>query len=289
MEYEGRLFRPPSESGSLIIQATIGCSHNACAFCTMYREKKFRIRSTEAITQDLKEAAGLYGHHVKRLFFADGDALILPTVDLLALMSLAQSLFPDLERIGIYGSPNALRTKSVRDLAGLKQAGLGMIYTGIESGSDAVLELMNKECSAAEMVELCRRVKSANIPISTMIILGLGGDGLSESHARDSAKVLNKIQPEFLSFMTLMVEEPAELADWIRKDTFKLLTPLDTAKEVHLMLNGLTLRDTLLRSNHASNYLDLNGHLPEDQPKILHALKALIDQEDVHETKWRSL
>jgi radical SAM superfamily enzyme YgiQ (UPF0313 family) len=255
----------------------------------MYREKKFRIRSTEAITQDLTEAAGLYGHHVRRLFFADGDALILPTSDLLALMSLAQSLFPKLERIGIYGSPNALRTKVVSELERLKQAGLGMIYTGIESGSDAVLELMNKECSAAEMIELCQRVKSANIPISTMIILGLGGTALSESHARESAKVINAIQPEFLSFLTLMVEEPAELADWIRKGTFKLLTPLDTAKEVHLMLSALTLRDTLLRSNHASNYLDLNGHLPEDQPKILRSLKALIDREAVYEPQWRSL
>lgn len=289
MEYEGRLFRPPSESGSLIIQATIGCSHNRCAFCTMYREKKFLIRPVSAIKKDIEEAALLYGARVKRLFFADGDALILPTETLLELMSFSRILFPGLSRIGVYGSPNALRTKSVEELICLKDAGLGMIYTGIESGSDEVLEKMHKDCSAHEMTELCLRVKNAGIPLSTMIILGLGGSALSEVHALESAKIVNAIQPEFLSFLTLMVEPPSELTEWIRRGSFTLLTPLETAQEVFLMLSALKLNNTLLRSNHASNYLDLNGHLPEDKARIISVLKSNLERESVYEPAWRSL
>ena len=288
MEYEGRVFRPPSEGRSLIIQATIGCSHNRCRFCTMYREKKFRMRSSDEIIGELKGLRDYYKHY-RRIFLADGDALGMPTTELMKILSFIREHIPQINRVGIYAHGKNLLGKSVEELKSLKEAGIGIVYIGLESGSDKVLAQMNKGISVAECVEGALRAKAAGMKVSVMLISGLGGRTLMREHAVESARAVNRIKPNYLSLLTLMLDDSAEIMRDIEDGSFELLEPEEVLDEARIFLQETNLDKTIFRSNHASNYLAMEGVLGRDKEKLLKEIDEAMEDEDYKEEFFRGL
>ena len=205
MRYEGTVYRPPSEGRSLIIQATIGCSHNKCTFCEMYKDKKFRMRNIDEVFEDLRSARARYSY-IEKIFLADGDALIIPTNRLILILDEINSLFPECKRITVYASPKSILLKSPEELSLLKEHGLYMVYLGLESGDDTILAAVNKGASSSQLIEAGKRIKDADIKISCTLISGLGGKEKWTEHAINSAKVINEIDPDYLGLLTLRVE-----------------------------------------------------------------------------------
>lgn len=288
MVYEGRVFRPPSEGRSLIIQATIGCSHNRCRFCTMYREKKFRMRSSHEIIEELKGLSEYYKHY-RRIFLADGDAMGMPTSELMEILTFIRENIPQINRVGIYAHGKNLLEKSVEELEKLKEAGLGIVYIGLESGSDKVLAQMNKGISVGECVEGALRAKEAGIKISVMLISGLGGRKLMREHAVESAGAVNRIKPNYLSLLTLMLDDSAEIMRDIEDGSFELLGPEEVLDEARIFLEETSLDKTIFRSNHASNYLAMEGVLGRDKEKLLKEIEEAMEDEDYKEEFFRGL
>ena len=268
MEYIGKVFRPPSEARSLIIQCTIGCSHNKCTFCGMYKEDEFRIRPLEDVLRDLEEMSR-YGQVYRRIFLADGDALILPMEHLKTLLTKIAELFPKVERVGIYASPKSIATKTVEQLKELKELGLGIAYLGVESGSDLILEKMKKGVTAEELLHQGQKLKDAGIDLSVTLISGLGGKEHTLEHATESAKFISTLQPNYLGLLTLMLEPQTELYQDIQQGRFELLTPTEVLEETRLFVSLVEGKDIVFRSNHASNYLSLGGVLDQEKERIL--------------------
>ncbi|MDA8235111.1 MAG: radical SAM protein [Clostridia bacterium] len=273
MKYDLPLFRPPSEAYSLIIQVTLGCSHNKCTFCSAFKTKTFKIRTLDEVEADLKEARKTHPY-VGKIFLADGDALILPTEYLLKLFSLIRKLFPECNRIGIYGSAKAINRKTLAELKQFGQEGLGIIYLGLESGNDQVLTNINKGVTADETIRAGLKVKEAGIPLSITIISGMGSRELLREHALDTARVLNAIDPDYLGLLALMIVEGTPLFEQKQRGQFEVLTPKEIMAETKLLLENLELTNCVFRANHASNYYPLMGTLPEDKPALL----ALLDK-----------
>ncbi|MEA4846546.1 MAG: radical SAM protein, partial [Clostridiaceae bacterium] len=253
MIYDEPLYRPPSEAYSLIIQVTIGCSHNKSTFCSMYKSKKFRIRSKSDIFRDLEEMSA-YSKKIRRIFLADGDALVLKTADLKDILQKIRELFPYCERIGIYATPGDILRKTAGELTELKEHGLGIVYLGIESGSDKILRDINKGANSKEIIEAGKRIVSSGIKLSVTLISGLGGKDGWEEHARESARVINEINPDYLGLLTLLIESGTQLYNMVQEDTFKLLSPEEVARETQILIENLELQNCIFRSNHASNY-----------------------------------
>ncbi len=268
MRYEGSLYRPPSEAYSLIVQATIGCTHNKCTFCSMYKDKQFRIRSTHEIIEDFKIGRERYGY-VKRIFIADGDALAIKTEELVKILSFIKENFPECERVGIYGSPKAILSKTDEELKRLRSLGLGIVYLGVESGSENILKKINKGVTRGEMVKAGRRVVESGIELSITLISGIGGRKDSKEHAIESAKIINEINPSYVGLLTLIVEKGTPLYDDVQKGEFILLTPKEVLLETKEMVTNLNVNNCIFRSNHASNYVALKGTLPHDKDMIL--------------------
>lgn len=288
MEYEGRVFRPPSEGRSLIIQATIGCSHNKCRFCTMYREKKFRIRSSDEIIEELRGLKNYYDYY-KRIFLADGDAMGMPTSELMRILTFIREEITQINRVGIYAHGKNLLGKSIEELKRLKDAGLGIVYIGLESGSDKVLSQMNKGISVEECVEGALRAKKAGMKVSVMLISGLGGRELMREHAVESARAVNRIKPNYLSLLTLMLDDSAEIMRDIEEGRFELLSPEEVLDEARIFLEETSLDKTIFRSNHASNYLAMEGVLGRDKEKLLREIEEAIEEKDYREEFFRGL
>ncbi len=275
---EGMVFRPPSEARSLILRITIGCSHNRCTFCSMYRDVQFRVRPLDEIKALIMQAAA-DDPDLRRVFLADGNALVLPTEKLLTIMGLLHDAFPALTRITCYGGPWDILRKSPEELALLKAAGMKIIYLGIESGDDEVLALLDKGVTAAEMTEAGKKVMQSGIKLSAMVILGAGGLALSEQHALHTAKVVSAIEPTMLSALTLMLHEGTELRDLADKGHFTMLNASQLMSELTMMLTHIEVtKPCIFRSNHISNLLPLAGNLPEDKEKLLATAKQRVDQ-----------
>lgn len=275
IRYEGRLYRPPSEANSLILQATLGCSYNECAFCGMYRDKRFRVRPLEELRAEIAWAAReLRG--VRKVFLADGDALIAKAAFLRAVLEALRAAFPDLARVSCYASPQALQIRSVAELRELRELGLSLYYLGIESGHDEVLRRLTKGVDSAEMIAVAEKANEAGVKLSTMILLGAGGRELSCEHARESARVVNAIQPRFLSTLVMTPVEGTPLFEQHLRGEVDELDPVELAAELREFLAHLRLERTVFRSNHASNYLALAGRLPEDQPALLATLDSVL-------------
>lgn len=272
MRYEGNLYRPPSEAYSLIVQATIGCSHNKCTFCSMYKGEQFKIRNTKEIIDDLLLGRKYY-KKVKRVFLADGDALIMKTEELVKILQSIEIIFPECERVGIYGSPKSVLSKSQEDLQELKSLGLGIIYLGLESGSDKILRDINKGVDSREMIKAGKMIASSGIELSITLISGIGGKKDSLEHAIESAKVLNKMKPDYIGLLTLLLEEGTELYEEVKKGKFQLLTPREVLLETKILVKGLEVDNCLFRSNHASNYISLKGTLMKDKEHILNQIE----------------
>lgn len=268
MRYEGSLYRPPSEAYSLIVQATIGCTHNKCTFCSMYKDDDFRVRSTEEIIEDLKSGRKRY-NRVNRIFIADGDALAIRNEELEKILVFIKETFPECERVGIYGSPKAILSKSPEELKRLKELGVGIIYLGVESGSEKILKAINKGVSRAEMVKAGQMVVESGIKLSVTLISGIGSIEDSEEHAVESAKIINEINPDYVGLLTLIIEENAPLYEDLQSGKFKLLTPEEVLLETRTMVENINIDNCIFRSNHASNYVSLKGTLSQDKELIL--------------------
>lgn len=268
MRYEGSLYRPPSEAYSLIVQATLGCTHNKCTFCSMYKDKSFRVRSTEDIIEDFRIGRERY-KLVNRIFIADGDALVIKTEELVKILKYIKVNFPECERIGIYGSPKAILTKTKEELEILKDLGLGIVYLGVESGSDKILKAINKGVTREEMVQAGRRVVESGVNLSITLISGLGGRTDSLEHAKESASIINEIKPNYVGLLTLIVEEGVPLYDDVKSGKFSLLTPKEVLLETKEMVENINVDNCVFRSNHASNYVPLKGTLAKDKDLIL--------------------
>ncbi|MDK2867806.1 MAG: hypothetical protein PWP38_2121 [Clostridiales bacterium] len=290
MRYEGAVYRPPSEARSLIIQTTIGCSHNQCTFCYMYKAKKFRVRKLEEILADLQDVKAQYGDITNNIFLADGNALCLHTDKLVTVLETIKSLFPSSGRIGIYAAPKDILNKTPEELTLLKAKGIEIAYLGIESGSDKVLKDVKKGVTQREMIEAGQKLKASGIKLSAMIISGLGGKADWELHADESAKVVNAIQPDYLALLTLLTPEGTPLYDSVQDGSFELLDANAVLAETRRMLEKVELKDCVFRSNHVSNYLSLAGHFPEDKTRLLDAIDhSLGDSRQLRDEWMRQL
>lgn len=279
LQYEGTLYRPPSEANSLILQATIGCSYNECAFCAMYRDKRFRIRKPDELLAEIDWAREHAGP-VRKVFLADGDALIARPAFLHTLLDALREAFPNLSRVSCYASPQALQVRTVAQMSELREAGLSLYYLGIESGDDQVLAELTKGVTADEMIAAATKAHDAGVKLSTMILLGAGGRGRSEPHAMNSARVVNAIRPRFVSTLVMTPVEGTPLFDRAERGEVDELTPIELARELRLFLGALDLPGTVFRSNHASNFLTVSGTLPKDRDRMLEALDWVIENPD---------
>ncbi len=281
IQYEGTLYRPPSEANSLILQATIGCSYNECSFCGMYRDKRFRVRPLDELLSEIARAKDEFGAgHVRKVFLADGDALIAKTAFLQKILVALRDAFPNLRRVSCYASPQSLQVRSVDDMRALRDAGLTLYYLGIESGHDVVLERLVKGVDAAEMIRVAVKANEAGVALSTMVLLGAGGRELSEAHALESARVVNAIQPRFVSTLVMTPVEGTPLAEEDARGEVDHLDPLELAAELRTFVDALELDGSIFRSNHASNYLTLSGSLPKDKARMVEALDAVLARPD---------
>lgn len=276
MIYEGDVYRPPSEAESLIIQLTIGCAHNSCTFCTMYRNDKFRIRSLDEVFEDLQWVKRYYPYRFDRVFLADGDALIVKTPDLIAVLDKIFELFPQVERVTTYGAAKDVLVKTPEELRLLREHGLEMVYLGAESGSDKVLTDVNKRVTAAQTVEACLKLKAAGIKTSMTLITGLGGRADSREHAIASAKLVSQAKPEYLGLLTLSIPRNTPLEKAFKEGSFEMLTPVEFLEEQKLFLEHVDSEDTVLRSNHISNYMSLRGTLNRDRDQMISQLERGI-------------
>jgi len=277
--YEPPLFRPPSEAKSVIVQATIGCSHNRCTFCGMYSTKKFREKSLEEIRRDMKILSRFYPD-ARRLFLADGNAFCMSTEKLLEILNMAKEYFPKLERVSAYATPMDVLEKSGEEIRVLAENGLKLLYLGLESGDDDILREVRKGASSEEMVKAGRKAIENGMSLSVTAILGLGGRDRSEKHAVNTAKVLNRMKPQFTAFLTLMIVEGTPLYYKILRGGFKPLSKLEYLVELRKIVELLDY-ETIFRSNHASNYLPLKAKLPEEKEKLLETIDFALRHPEV--------
>ena len=289
MRYFGSVYRPPSEARSLIVQVTYGCSHNTCAFCSMYKAKKFTLRPMEEILEDFRLARQAYSK-VGRIFLADGDALIRPAADLERILEVIAELFPECARVTCYASPSSIHKRTPEELKRLRERNLTMVYMGLESGCDEVLKRMRKGHTAADIVAAGQKINAAGIDLSVTAISGLGGVELWREHAMDTAAALSAMKPAYIGLLTLMVEPGTPLYDWVEKGQFQLLDSHQVLEETALLVAQLDCEGAVFRMNHASNYLTLKGTLNEDKQALLKRIhSAMSGRTDLRPEYFRAL
>jgi radical SAM superfamily enzyme YgiQ (UPF0313 family) len=272
MEYIGRIIRPPSEADSILLQVSVGCSHNRCTFCGAYRKKRFAIKSMERIEADIRHA-GLHCRDQRRLFLVDGDPLIIPQARLLAILDKVREHLPWVTRVGCYANAKAISLKSDGELAELRRRGLGMLFLGLESGDDEVLRRVGKWGDSERITMHARRAIHAGFKLNVTVLLGLGGVDGSQRHARETGRVLTAIDPEQAAALTLMLIPGTPLHDQWGQGLFRLPDARGMLAELRLMLQETTLTKGLFLCNHASNYLPLKIRLPREKQSAI----ALID------------
>ena len=272
MHYEGALLRPPNEADSILLQVTVGCSYNRCAFCAAYKEKRFRIKETKLIDADLEDAAQHYPDK-ERLFFCDGDALILPQERLVELLMRIHERLPRVKRISMYANARSIARKDINELRQLKTLGLSMIHMGLESGDDITLKSVEKWGSSTEIIAQGKKVRNAGIKLFVTVILGLGGVERSEEHAVATGEALSEMNPPYVGALSYMPVEGTVLCERLTAGTFVLPDARQMLRELRTMLAHTDLRPGMFYANHASNYLPLKIRLPREK---LHAL-SLID------------
>lgn len=271
MKYDEPIYRPPSEAGSLLIQATIGCPHNRCTFCKMYKSKKFRIRPLAELIGELEEARLKYGELVRTIFFPDGNTIFMKTDELVALCMAAREKFPKLERITVYGSSRFINRKTADEWQRLADAGLKRVHSGLESGDNTVLEYIKKGVTAEEAIAAGLKVKAAGIDLSEYVLVGIGGRQYWQQHAVNTALVLNEINPDFIRLRTYTPVPGTPLFEEYSAGRFKLPGPLEALQEVRLLIEKLTCDSSVL-SDHISNYWDVQGRPSSDKAAMLAGL-----------------
>ncbi len=276
------VFRPPSEADSYILQLTYGCSHNRCTFCAAYLDKPFQARPIDETLEDVA-LARQHLPDTRRVFLADGNALVLSPRRLVAVLDALASAFPRLRRVGIYANAHDILSKTDAELAMLRQRKLDILYLGLESGSDEVLRRVHKGATAAEMVDAVQKAKNAGMRVSVIALLGLGGRELSARHAEETGRVVSAMDPPYLSMLTLMLVPGTELHRQWQSGTFELPGPMELLGELQQVIANLNgLSRCIFRTNHASNYLPLAGTLLRDQSNLLAAIDAAQRKGDRH-------
>ena len=276
MRYKGKVYRPPSEAYSLIVQVTYGCSHNGCAFCDMYDDKHFAIRPMEEVREDFEMARRVY-KKVERVFLADGDALMRKTEELSQILGLIYGLFPECQRVTCYASPTSLQIKSEEDLRLLRSQGLTMVYMGLESGCDEVLRRMNKGHTAAAIVAAGQKARRCGLALSVTAISGLGSRELMREHAIGTAEAFSAMKPEYIGLLTLLFELDTPLMEDWQAGRFYMMTPREIAAETLVLLEHIDAEGSVFRSNHASNYVNLAGTLNTDREAMCQRLRQALD------------
>jgi radical SAM superfamily enzyme YgiQ (UPF0313 family) len=291
MRYHGTVIRPPSEANSYILQVTYGCSHNDCTFCGTYPDKPFRVRPPEDVLEDIHMARGAW-NGTRRVFLADGNAMVLSTHRLVAILDALSAAFPVLQRVGAYANARDLLGKSHDELALLCSKGLKIVYLGLESGSDEVLRRINKGSTSKQMIEGVRRAQEAGIRVSVIALLGIGGPELSRQHAVATGRVVSAMDPRYLSMLTLMLVPGTPLQQQWQDGAFQMMDPESLLEELRYVVQHLEdLRGCVFRTNHASNYLPLAGTLPKDKQRLLDTLDAALAQgkRALRPEAWRGL
>jgi radical SAM superfamily enzyme YgiQ (UPF0313 family) len=291
MRYHGTVIRPPSEADSYILQITYGCSHNRCTFCGTYRDKPFQVRPEAEVLQDIT-AAGRLLPETRRVFLADGNALVLSADRLLAILAALAAAFPRLQRVSAYANARDLLSKTPSDLSQLRDAGLRVLYLGLESGSNAVLRHVQKGATAEDMIEAAQHAHAADMRMSVIALLGLAGPALSEEHAEATGRVVSAMDPRYLSLLTLMLVPGTSLQEQHQTGSFQLLSPESLLQEMRGVIWHLNdLSGCIFRTNHASNYLPLAGTLPKDKNRLLATLDQALQQgrSALRPEAWRAL
>ena len=277
MRYVGDIYRPPSEAYSLLVQVTIGCSHNKCTFCNMYKTKQFKVRNMDEVLEDLAWARQHY-KRVQRIFLCDGDALCLANHKLLTILDYIKEHFPECERVTTYGRATAALAKTDEELRELREHGLSMVYIGAESGSQKVLDMVKKGETREELIEGTKKLEAAGIQTSVTFISGLAGTELWEEHAIETGKMITEMNASYVSLLTLMLQSPAPMLDDWAAGRFNKLSAEEVLAETCLMLKHANpTKSCVFRSNHASNYVSLRGNLPEDKENMLGLLKRCME------------
>lgn len=279
MEYEGIVIRPPSEAESLILQVTLGCSHNRCTFCPTYKGRRFQIKDLDRIKEEIDEMAPC--GPFRKVFLADGDALIIPQDRLIAILQYLKERVPGLRRVGLYGNAKSILRKSVEELRALKALKLGIVYLGVETGDPTLLEKVRKGASYEQMVEAGRRVKEAGIALSATVLLGLGGVEHGQQHALATAKILSDIDPDFASALTLMVVPGTPLHEEMESGRFRLPSPFQLLEELGTLIAHTHFTNCYFTSNHASNYLPIKARLPRDKEAVVRLIQKVVSSQDV--------
>ncbi len=280
MHYEGDMIRPPSEAGSILLQVTLGCSHNKCTFCGTFRGKRFNIKKDDVIFEDI-EFAAKHMQHQRKLFICDGDALIIPQKRLVKILKQIQKRLPQVNQVSLYANTKSIRMKTEEELKELYELGVTLAYMGLESGDDLTLKNIRKGADSARMIEMGKKIRRSGIKLSVTVLIGLAGRDRSKIHAQETGRVLTAIDPEFVGALSLMLIPGTELHDDYTKGEFELLTPEEMLEELGNMIAATDLSAGLFHANHASNYLPIRAKLPQEKEKTLNliadALKGKVE------------
>jgi radical SAM superfamily enzyme YgiQ (UPF0313 family) len=278
MKYEGMIYRPPSEANSLILQVTVGCSYNRCTFCHSFLDKEFRIKSFEEIKEDIDEASEIGA--IRRVFLADGDALIIPQADLIRILDYLKLKIRGLERVGIYANAVDVLKKDVEELEELRARGLGIVYLGLESGNPEVLKRIKKNATVQQMIRAAKRVKEAGMLLSITVLLGIGGVEMSRVHAADTGRVLSEMDPDFVGALSLMIVPGTPIEEELRTGKLVLPNPFELIRELETMITHCEFTKCFFASNHASNYLPLRVQMPREKEQALELIRKVLEKKD---------
>ena len=277
MRYEGDIYRPPSEAYSLLLQVTVGGTHNKCTFCSMYKDKKFHLRRMDEVIEDLEDARKSY-KYVERIFLCDGDALCLSNEKLMIILKKIQELFPECKRVNVYGRANDVLHKTPDELKELYENGVKMIYLGAESGSDEVLKKIQKGETAEDLIKAVHAIEESGIKASVTFISGIAGKAGWREHAVKTGEMISKMNASYVALLTLMLDPRASIMREVESGELELLTPEEIVAETYLMMEHMNpTKPVVFRSNHASNYLSLRGNLPEDKQHMMGLLKKAME------------
>ncbi len=289
MRYEGNIFRPPSEAYSLLLQVTVGCTHNKCTFCSMYKDKQFHIRKLEDVLEDLAWARRHYAR-VERIFLCDGDALALSVNKLMPILNYIRENFPECERVTAYARAEDALRKTDEELKQLYEAGLTMAYVGAESGSEKVLEDIHKGETRQQLIDGVKKIEASGMKASVTFISGLAGKAGWEEHAIESGKMISEMSPSYVALLTLIVDPSVPMAKDIESGKMELLSAEEVMKETLLMLENTEVTGKcVFRSNHASNYLSLKGNLPEDKERMMEQIREAMSNHMFKDEMFRAL
>ncbi len=284
MKYQGKIYRPWMEANSLLIQTTYGCSHNKCTFCSMFDDKTFKVRPIEEVFEDIEEARTLYAR-IHAIFLIDGNVLVLKTENLLKILQKIKTTIPECKKIAMYAGLNDIQRKSVAELIALKEAGLTIVYAGLESGDRVVLEKIRKNLTPEQAQEGMARAKAAGIEVLLSIILGMGGKERSQEHIRATTELLNILQPEQLAPMTLTIQPGTVLEKEVLSGEFIQATPLQILAEEKYLLENLGNFETFYWGDHANNIVTARGLLPQYRKEFLQHIEDAMQYDPVTKQK----